>query len=414
MSANSELQSSLDKIKTRVESQIDCGVFNPGDVKSLLTEIEILRVQNENMKARLLEASVATGRHLQEINKLKAHLEQLTEPPLFIATILEVNGEIALLRQHGNNQEVLTQIPEEYQGKIESGMRVAVNGAYSIISIVSRAADVRAQVMELINSPGVDYSMIGGLDDALQEVIESVELPLTEPELFTDLGIEPPSGVLLHGAPGTGKTLIAKAIASQAHATFIRMSGSDLVQKFVGEGSRLVKDIFQLAREKSPSILFIDEIDAVGGMRTYDGTSGSAEVNRTMLQLLAEMDGFDAAGNVKIIAATNRIDLLDPALLRPGRFDRSIEIPLPDEKGRLEILKIHTKKMNLAEDVDFEKLASLTKEMSGAALAVIVKEAGIFVLRRRGKQITMNDFLRAHEKVINVKEPASSPNAMFV
>lgn len=414
MSANSELQSSLDKIKTRVESQIDCGVFNPGDVKSLLTEIEILRVQNENMKARLLEASVATGRHLQEINKLKAHLEQLTEPPLFIATILEVNGEIALLRQHGNNQEVLTQIPEEYQGKIESGMRVAVNGAYSIISIVSRAADVRAQVMELINSPGVDYSMIGGLDDALQEVIESVELPLTEPELFTDLGIEPPSGVLLHGAPGTGKTLIAKAIASQAHATFIRMSGSDLVQKFVGEGSRLVKDIFQLAREKSPSILFIDEIDAVGGMRTYDGTSGSAEVNRTMLQLLAEMDGFDAAGNVKIIAATNRIDLLDPALLRPGRFDRSIEIPLPDEKGRLEILKIHTKKMNLAEDVDFEKLASLTKEMSGAALAVIVKEAGIFVLRRRGKQITMNDFLRAHEKVINVKEPASSPNTMFV
>ena len=414
MSANSELQSSLDKIKTRVESQIDCGVFNPGDVKSLLTEIEILRVQNENMKARLLEASVATGRHLQEINKLKAHLEQLTEPPLFIATILEVNGEIALLRQHGNNQEVLTQIPEEYQGKIESGMRVAVNGAYSIISIVSRAADVRAQVMELINSPGVDYSMIGGLEDALQEVIESVELPLTEPELFTDLGIEPPSGVLLHGAPGTGKTLIAKAIASQAHATFIRMSGSDLVQKFVGEGSRLVKDIFQLAREKSPSILFIDEIDAVGGMRTYDGTSGSAEVNRTMLQLLAEMDGFDAAGNVKIIAATNRIDLLDPALLRPGRFDRSIEIPLPDEKGRLEILKIHTKKMNLAEDVDFEKLASLTKEMSGAALAVIVKEAGIFVLRRRGKQITMDDFLRAHEKVINVKEPASSPNAMFV
>lgn len=414
MSANSELQSSLEEVKTRVESQIECGVFSPGDVKSLITEIEILKVQNENMKARLLEASVATGRHLQEINKLKAHLEQLTEPPLFIATILEVTGEIALLRQHGNNQEVLTQIPEDYQGKIEPGMRVAVNGAYSIISIVSRAADVRAQVMELITSPGVDYSMIGGLENVLQEVIESVELPLTEPELFTDLGIEPPSGVLLHGAPGTGKTLIAKAIASQAHATFIRMSGSDLVQKFVGEGSRLVKDIFQLAREKSPSILFIDEIDAVGSMRTYDGTSGSAEVNRTMLQLLAEMDGFDATGNVKIIAATNRIDLLDPALLRPGRFDRSIEIPLPDEKGRLEILKIHTRKMNLAKDVNIEKLAILTKDMSGAALAVIVKEAGIFVLRRRGKQITMDDFLQAREKVINFKESSSNPNAMFV
>ena len=292
-------------------------------------------------------------------------------------------------------------------------MRVAVNGAYSIISIVSRAADVRAQVMELINSPGVDYSMIGGLDEALLEVRESVELPLTEPELFEELGIEPPSGVLLHGAPGTGKTLIAKAIASQAKATFIRMSGSDLVQKFVGEGSRLVKDIFQLARDKSPSILFIDEIDAVGSMRTYDGTSGSAEVNRTMLQLLAEMDGFDPKGNVKVVAATNRIDLLDPALMRPGRFDRSIEIPLPDEKGRVEILKIHTRKMNLSNDVDFEKLAKVMNGMSGADISVITKEAGIFVLRRRGKQITMVDFMKAYEKVVNVQEP-SIPHAMFV
>jgi proteasome regulatory subunit len=267
--------------------------------------------------------------------------------------------------------------------------------------------------MELINSPGVDYSMIGGLDEVLQEVRESVELPLTEPELFEDLGIEPPSGVLLHGAPGTGKTLIAKAIASQAKATFIRMSGSDLVQKFVGEGSRLVKDIFQLARDKSPSILFIDEIDAVGSMRTYDGTSGSAEVNRTMLQLLAEMDGFDPKGNVKVVAATNRIDLLDPALLRPGRFDRSIEVPLPDDKGRIEILKIHTRKMKLADDVDFEKLAKVLSGRSGADINVIVKEAGIFVLRRRGKQIAMADFLKAYDKVVNVKEP-TIPQAMFV
>lgn len=413
MPEDNDLQSSLEDIKTRVETQLECGEIEADDVKSLLTEIEILKVQNENMKARLLEASVATGRHLQEINKLKAHLEQLTEPPLFIATILEVNGDIVLIRQHGNNQEVLTQTPEEYRGKIEPGMRVAVNGAYSIISIVSRAADVRAQVMELIKSPGVDYSMIGGLDDVLQEIRESVELPLTEPELFEDLGIEPPSGVLLHGAPGTGKTLIAKAIASQAKATFIRMSGSDLVQKFVGEGSRLVKDIFQLARDKSPSILFIDEIDAVGSMRTYDGTSGSAEVNRTMLQLLAEMDGFDPKGNVKLIAATNRIDLLDPALLRPGRFDRSIEVPLPDEGGRIEILKIHTRKMNLADDVNFEKLAKVTAGMSGAEISVIVKEAGIFVLRRRGKQITMQDFMRAHEKVVSTEEP-TIPQAMFV
>jgi proteasome regulatory subunit len=266
--------------------------------------------------------------------------------------------------------------------------------------------------MELINSPGIDYDMIGGLDDVLTEVIESVELPLTEPELFENIGIEPPTGVLLHGAPGTGKTLIAKAVASRAQATFVRMSGSDLIQKFVGEGARLVKDVFQMARDKAPSILFIDEIDAVGGMRTHDGTTGSAEVNRTMLQLLAEMDGFDATRDVKIIAATNRIDLLDPALLRPGRFDRVIEVPIPDEKGRAEILKIHTRKMNLDSDVDFDKLARLTDGLSGADLKVVTKEAGMFVLRRRGDKITMKDLMEAYEKVVT-EEDTSTPHGMF-
>jgi proteasome regulatory subunit len=191
------------------------------------------------------------------------------------------------------------------------------------------------------------------------------------------------------------------------------MSGSDLVQKFIGEGARLVKDVFQLARDKSPSILFIDEIDAVGGMRTHDGTTGSAEVNRTMLQLLSEMDGFNSGGNVKIIAATNRIDLLDPALLRPGRFDRVIEVPVPDEKARLEILKIHTKPLNLAEDVSLDKLSKMTDGLSGADLKIIVKEAGMFVLRRREKQINMKDMLDAFEKVTTEEEP-SIPGGMFV
>jgi proteasome regulatory subunit len=186
------------------------------------------------------------------------------------------------------------------------------------------------------------------------------------------------------------------------------------VQKFVGEGARLVKDVFQMARDKSPSILFIDEIDAVGGMRTHDGTTGSAEVNRTMLQLLAEMDGFDATQNVKVIAATNRIDLLDPALLRPGRFDRVIEVPLPDEKGRNEIFKIHTRKMNLADDVDFDKLARMTNALSGADIKVITKEAGMFVLRRRGESITMQDLLEAYEKVVSEEEEQGTPHSMFV
>ncbi|RQD93153.1 AAA family ATPase, partial [Methanosalsum natronophilum] len=346
--------------------------------------------------------------YLQEVNTLKEQLDKLTSPPLFVATVVEVDNDadLVLIRQHGNNQEVMTKLPEgEMREKIRPGVRVSVNAAFSIVSVTSQATDVRAQVMEVITSPGVSYDMIGGIDDILTEIIESVELPLTEPEIFRKVGIEPPTGVLLYGSPGTGKTLVAKAIASQANATFIRMAGSDLVQKFVGEGARLVRDVFQLARDKAPSILFIDEIDAVGGMRTHDGTTGSAEVNRTMLQLLAEMDGFDPSGDVKIVAATNRIDLLDPALLRPGRFDRIVEVPLPDIKGRSDILKIHSRKMNLAEDVDFERLAGFTEGLSGADLEVIVKEAGMFVLRRRGEQVTMDDFLSSIEKVKEEDEP---------
>ncbi|WP_342305887.1 proteasome-activating nucleotidase [Methanolobus sp. ZRKC5] len=410
--SNSSAESPIDTNGSKMKAQIESDSLEEKSVESLLHEIEILKVNNENMRAKLLEASMLANNYLEETNKFKRQIEQLTTPPLFIATVMEIDSGQALIRQHGNNQEVVTRVPANLN--IEPGMRVCVNAAFSIISIISRAADVRAQIMELINSPGIDYDMIGGLDDVLKEVIESVELPLLEPELFEKIGIEPPTGVLLYGAPGTGKTLIAKAVASRAHATFIRMSGSDLVQKFVGEGARLVKDVFQMARDKSPSILFIDEIDAVGGMRTHDGTTGSAEVNRTMLQLLAEMDGFDATQNVKVIAATNRIDLLDPALLRPGRFDRVIEVPIPDEKGRLEILKIHARKMSLAEDVDFDKLAKMTDGLSGADLKIIAKEAGMFVLRRRGESITMQDMMEAYEKVVaDEEEESNMPHAMF-
>lgn len=400
----SEMDSNIDDHNTEDVQEMD--------IQTLISENELLKVQNETMKAKVLEANMLMSKFQSEMDQLKDQLDHLTTPPLFIASVMEIEDGMALLRQHGNNQEVMTMIPEEMEGTIEPGMRVSINAAFAIISFISRAADVRAQVMELINSPGIDYDMIGGLDDVLKEVIESVELPLTEPELFENIGIEPPSGVLMYGSPGTGKTLIAKAVASRANATFIRMSGSDLVQKFIGEGARLVKDVFQLARDKSPSILFIDEIDAVGGMRTHDGTTGSAEVNRTMLQLLAEMDGFDPSGNVKIIAATNRIDLLDPALLRPGRFDRIIEIPVPDEKAREEILKIHTRKMSLNKDVDLPKIANMTEGLSGADLNVIVKEAGMFVLRRRGDMITMKDLMDAFEKVVS-EEEINTPTGMF-
>jgi proteasome regulatory subunit len=259
--------------------------------------------------------------------------------------------------------------------------------------------------MEVIEAPNVEYSDIGGLDNEVQEVVETVELPLTEPELFASVGIEPPKGVLLYGPPGTGKTLLAKAVAKRANATFIRMSGSELVHKFIGEGAQLVRDLFQMARDKAPSIIFIDELDAVGGRRTHDGTTGSAEVNRTMMQLLSELDGFTDRGNVRIMAATNRIDMLDPAILRPGRFDRIIEIPLPDEKGREAIFKIHTRKMTMENDVDMKHVIEETEGCSGADIKAIVTEAGMFAIRRRSKSVNKEDFEKAVEKVMH-KDPS--------
>ncbi|MDR0766906.1 MAG: proteasome-activating nucleotidase [Methanosarcinales archaeon] len=385
-------------------------------VRQLTREVSATQIENGELKANVLKMTQIIEDHRWEIRRLKTQIEDLTKTPFFIATVMEIFDDEVLIKLHGNNQEILTHTAPDFEHTLEPGTRVAVNGAaYIIMDILSQSTDVRAQVMELIQSPNVSYDQVGGLGDVILEVIETVELPLTQPELFEKIGIEPPSGVLLYGSPGTGKTLIAKAVATQANATFIRMSGSDLVQKFVGEGARLVKDIFAMARAKAPAILFIDEIDAVGGTRTFDGTSGSAEVNRTMLQLLAEMDGFDGRGDVKIMAATNRKDLLDPALLRPGRFDRAIEVPMPEESARFEILQIHTRKMNLDEDVDLKKLAKETKGFSGADLNAVAREAGIFVLRRRGDSVTMKDLKEAVKKVKKNEEEnrLNAPHDMF-
>ncbi|MCD4841939.1 MAG: proteasome-activating nucleotidase [Methanosarcinales archaeon] len=402
---------------TIVKSSGETGFVNTpdtqdDDIQSLIKKIEQLDEQNDQLQKRLLDAAVANSNYLQTIQKLKEQANQLKLPPLFIASIMEVINNMALLRQHGSNQEVITRIPPEMADELKAGMRVAVNNNFVIVNLLAKPADLRARVMELIEAPNVDYSSIGGLDQQIQEVVETIELPLTDPDLFRDVGVEPPTGVLLYGPPGSGKTLIAKAVASRANATFLRMSGSELVQKYVGEGARLVRDVFQMAREKAPCIIFIDEIDAVGGHRTHDGTTGSAEVNRTMVQLLSELDGFEERGEVKIIAATNRIDLLDPALLRPGRFDRIIEIPMPDEKGRLEIFKIHTRNMALDNDVDLDKMVKMTNDLSGADIKAIVTEAGMFVIRRRDRTIKMNDFIDAYHKVI-IEEHEEIPEGMF-
>ncbi len=370
------------------------------DTKSLAEELETTRIEREEVRAKLFESLIANKKYLREVERLKKENLLLKRMPLFLATVVEMGPDYVLLRQHGNNQEFITTVAPEMMEQLQPNSRVAINNSLTVVRILERSVDVRAKVMELVELPDVSYDQVGGLEAQIQEVRETVELPLTNPEIFQDIGIEPPRGVLLYGLPGTGKTMLAKAVAHESKATFIHMSGSELVHKFIGEGAQLVRDIFQMAREKAPSIIFIDEIDAVGSIRTHDGTTGSAEVNRTMMQLLAEMDGFRTRGDIRIIAATNRIDILDPALLRPGRFDRIIEIPMPSLEGRLKILEIHTRKMRKAEDVDLEQIAKATDEASGADLKSIAVEAGMNALRRNANIVSKEDFDSAIKKAM--------------
>jgi proteasome regulatory subunit len=370
------------------------------DNKSLAEELETTRMEREEVRAKLFESLIANKKYLREVERLKKENILLKRMPLFLATVVEMGSDYVLLRQHGNNQEFITTAPPELIGMIQTNSRVAINNSLTIVRVLDRSVDVRAKVMELVEAPDVSYEQVGGLESQIQEIRETVELPLTNPAIFKEIGIEPPRGVLLYGLPGTGKTMLAKAVAHESKATFIHMSGSELVHKFIGEGAQLVRDIFQMAREKAPSIIFIDEIDAVGSIRTHDGTTGSAEVNRTMMQLLAEMDGFRTRGDIKIIAATNRIDILDPALLRPGRFDRIIEIPMPSAVGRLKILEIHSRKMKKDEDVDLMEIVKVTEEASGADLNAIVVEAGMNALRRGASSVGKSDFEVAIKKVL--------------
>lgn len=370
-------------------------------VQNAGTDPEIkYQLKVQDLESQVLDLKVKNDEILRENAQLKRENNQLKRMPLFVAVVVDLmdRGEV-YLRQQGNNQEYLTHVNDEIFRQLKPGTKVAVNNALSIVKIVGNIFDSRVRVMELDESPEITFGHIGGLAKEIEEVREAVEYPLTKPEIYERVGVEPPKGILLYGPPGTGKTLIAKAVAHQAKATFIRMSGSELVHKYIGEGAQLVRELFSLAREKSPSIVFIDEIDAVGSTRTNDGTSGSAEVQRTLMQLLAEMDGFDTRGDVRIMAATNRVDMLDPALLRPGRFDRVISIPLPDPAGRLEILKIHSAKMVLGRDVDMHAIVDMTENATGAELRAICREAGMMAVRREAKTLTQDDFIRAVRKV---------------
>jgi len=338
----------------------------------------------------------------RDLEFYKQELNKLLEPPYIEAMVLELlpDGRAVVKSSTGPNLVVRISANVDVS-KLRPGVSVALNNKGStIVEVLPSIHDPLVEAMEIEERPTVTFSDVGGLESQVRELYEVVGLPLIKPELFADIGVEPPKGVLLYGPPGTGKTLLARALAGEVKATFIRVVASQFVNKFIGEGARIVREVFRLARERRPSIIFIDEIDAIGARRVDIGTSGDREVQRTMLQLLAELDGFDPLEGVKVVAATNRIDLLDPALLRPGRFDRLIEVPLPDKRGRVEILRIHTRNMKL-KDVDLEGVAALTEGFSGAELKAVVTEAGFFAIREGMNYVTQEHFIRAIDKVRN-------------
>lgn len=284
---------------------------------------------------------------------------------------------------------------------VEEGMRVGVEKKkYKIALPLPPKIDPRVSLMTVEEKPDVTYNDIGGAKEQLDLLREVLELPLLNPQIFEKLGIDPPKGVLLFGPPGTGKTLTARAVANRTDACFIRISGCELVQKYVGEGARMVRELFQMARLKKTCIIFFDEIDSIGGVRSDDSDGGDSDVQRTMLEIVNQLDGFDSRGNIKVLMATNRPDVLDPALVRPGRIDRKIEFPIPDLEGRVQIFKIQGKTMALEKDVRFELLARLCNNCTGADIRSVCIEAGMFAIRERRKSITEKDLLDSIEKVI--------------
>ncbi|MHA1838758.1 MAG: proteasome-activating nucleotidase [Candidatus Ranarchaeia archaeon] len=344
----------------------------------------------------------------EQRDKLQSSIDRMRQPPLITAQLVTVleDGR-AIVKSSTGPQFVVQTSPVVSQETLVPGARVALNQrTFAIVEVLPPSTDPFIRGMEVEEAPPVCYKDVGGLSNQLQEIKETVELPLTHPELFEKIGIDPPKGVLFYGLPGTGKTLVARAVAHETNSTFIRVIGSELVQKFIGEGARIVREIFAMAQKKQPAVIFIDELDAIGSRRLDVATSGDREVQRTLMQLLSVLDGFDARGEVRVIGATNRPDILDPAILRPGRFDRLIEFPIPDAKGRTEIFKIHTRRMNLSPDVKTKELVNRTENASGAEIKSICTEAGMFAIRELRTEVTLEDFDKAIHKVL--KSPSSS------
>ena len=377
---------------------------NDEDLKKLEDDFKNLQDQTQDLinERAHMEAEIRSLK--KRANRLDDEVRSLKSPPLIVGHLEDIlDQERGIVRSSNGTVFQVALNQRLTPNVLKPGVRVALNqDTLAVIEVLHDAWDPMVSGAEMIERPDINYDSVAGLEEQKQYVREAIELPLNSPELFEKVGVEPPKGILLVGPPGCGKTLLAKAVANHTEATFIRMVGSELAQKYIGEGGRMVRELFSLAKEKAPSIIFLDEIDAIGAKRLDGSTSGDREVQRTLMQLLAELDGFDVLENVKIIAATNRPDILDEALLRPGRFDRVIEIPIPDEVGRKAIFKLNIDKMS-TKKIQLKQIVDKTNGFSGAEIKATCVEAGMIAIRQGRGHITQTDFMDSIKR-INLKK----------
>ena len=365
------------------------------------TKIKEIELKVKTKQINFLRLQAQRNDLNEKVIKLRDELRYLLKSGSQVAEVIKILGKDKVLVKASSDGKYIVKVDKKINIEdLRPSLRVTLGDSMKINRILPNRVDPLVSLMRVEKVPDATYDMVGGLDKQIKEIREVIELPIKHPEVFESLGISQPKGVLMYGPPGTGKTLLAKACAHHTDCCFIRVSGNELVQKYIGEGARLVRELFIMARQHAPSIIFMDEIDSIGGHRIDNDSKGDSEVQRTMLELLNQLDGFEETQNIKMIMATNRIDILDDALLRPGRIDRKIEFPNPNEKSRYDILKIHSRKMNLVRGVDLMKIAGMMNEASGADCKACCSEAGMFALRERRIHVTQEDFEMAVAKVM--------------